>query len=164
MSSQQHRLRDLLTVAKATSGLTVRELADKAGLSSSTIQNYLDGRGRKTQIPDETLAQLARGFGIPYPRVRAAHLADQGLTEVPRQNAQEPGQGVVAAILADDRLLPEAREHLVRQYGLLLRIHGESEDQALRDQAAKAAADVTELEGRRRPAKATKRPAPKRRG
>lgn len=119
MSTPAPRVQDLLAAAKKASGRSIRDIAELSGLGTGTVSNYLNGVHRKNPIDDETLDKLSRGFGIPMPRLRAAHLAERGLTDADRDL---PDVDVVSAILADPDLLPEAKEHLVRQYGLLLRV------------------------------------------
>lgn len=121
MSSQQ-RLHDLLVTAPAASEMSVRDLAEKAGLSHGSIANYLAGR-IPAIMSDTTLEKLSRGFGIPFPRIKRAYLADRGLAlAAPEEPTIDPQERVIEAIKADPNLLPEAREHFLNQYKLLLRI------------------------------------------
>lgn len=119
--SSQHRVFDLLVAAQAVSELSARAIAEKSGLSHGTVSNYLAGKIPRT-ITDQTLDGLSKGFGIPLPRLRAAYLADRGLAPAESPEPTKDEDEVVQAILSDTRLLPEAKEHLVRQYGLLLRV------------------------------------------
>jgi transcriptional regulator with XRE-family HTH domain len=120
--SSQSRVQQLLQAAKAVSKLSVRDIAEKAGVSHGTVSNYINGADRKHPIPEDMLDKLAKGFGIPAPRLRAAHYADRGLIPAESAEPTKAGEDVISAVLADPDLLPEAKEHLVNQYGLLLRI------------------------------------------
>lgn len=58
--------------------------------------------------------------------VKSGHIdEDEAGGNVPAP-PQIPELDVIAAVKADANLLPEAKEHLTRQYGLLLRINGAS--------------------------------------
>lgn len=123
--SSQHRVLDLILGAQAASGLGVRALAAKSGLSHGTIGNYLKGQ-LPEHLSDDRLQQISRAWGIPFPRLKSAHLADLGVQPASGKEPTKAQDDVILAILADDRLLPEAKQHLVNQYGLLLRVQAAS--------------------------------------
>lgn len=81
MSSEQH-LNELLHDAKRRSGLSVRALAKKGGLSHGTVENVLKNAPRTHPIPEPTIDKLAKAFDVPAPRLRAAHYADLGIATV----------------------------------------------------------------------------------
>lgn len=123
--SSQNRLRDELRAAKAAAQLSGRAIAEKGGLSHGTVQNYLDG-AHPRHVPDDMLERLARGFGVPFPVLKRAHLDDLGLAQ--REEPEPTTSSIEAAILADDTLLPEARQHLLNQVGLLRRLSAPTTD------------------------------------
>lgn len=120
--SSSPKARAMLQAAKAT-GLTVDQICDRSGLSRGTVSNELNGTyQREGKISDGMVRKLAKGFGIPYRALQQAYDEDWEvgrLTALPtmRENIDVPG-----AILADTKLLPEARAHLINQYELLLRL------------------------------------------
>lgn len=123
------------------------ELARRAGINESQVSRWLRGIGQ----PDLTnLRRIAPVLGRPVLElaVAAGHLSPEEakLKEV-RPPEPQPVD-VLEAIRRDPDLLPEAREHLLNQYGLLLRIGGARETKP---------ADVLHL-----PRVARKRPGPKR--
>lgn len=137
--SSQSRVVELLQAAHADRRLTVREYADKSGLAHGTISNYLAGQIPKV-IPDDTLEKLARAFGIPLPRLEAAHLADRGLAKIPKEGVPaDPQQRVIEAIQDDPSLLPEAKAHFLNQYQLLLRLQGAEQPMTPDDKSAASA-------------------------
>lgn len=142
--SSQSRVTQLLQAAKATSKLSERAIAEKAGVSHGTVSNYLRGVERTHPIPDDMLDRLAKGFGIPAPRLRRAHLEDRGLSDAAgAEPTKWQADDVRAAILADPNLLPEAKEHLINQYGLLLRVQALAALESVPDAEAADRAGLT---------------------
>lgn len=98
------------------------DLAEHAGIAQSVISRWkTDG----AQPRVEALRDISTATGVPmlHLLVAAGHITPEeaALEDVdiaPHADALD----VVAAIKADDRLLPEAKRHLTSQYGLLLRI------------------------------------------
>lgn len=131
--SSHSRVLELIRAADAVQGLGVRGYAAKGDLSHGTISNYLAGKIPEA-LNDSRLEKISRAFSIPLPRLRAAHLADRGLALAePEEPTISPEDRVLDAIRADTRLLPEAREHLINQYGLLLRLRA----QVVQDEVSK---------------------------
>ena len=96
------------------------ELARQVGVDSSVVTGWKAGRQPST----DTLRAMSGATGIPLLRllVESGHL-DEAEAEghAPPLPAPVPPD-VLEAIASDPDLLPEAKEHLSRQYGLLLRI------------------------------------------
>lgn len=106
-----------LKAAREARGLKQYQVAEVLHVVPTTISSYEHGRIKKidedyipalARILRKTVQETRRGLGM-YVDEGAA---DEELTPV----------SVVEAILADPELLPEAKEHLTRQYGLLLRL------------------------------------------
>lgn len=82
--------------------------ARKAKLDPGTLGDFLDGRHWPQA---RTRNKIEKALGWPSGRI--SDLAD---------GIDPSNSGVVDAIRADTRLLPEARNHLLNQYHLLLRL------------------------------------------
>lgn len=116
--SNTRRLRTLIQSARDQHGWTYEEISNRTDrkLSKSLIHKLATETHREGLLPVEQLRALAQGLGMSFTEVRDAALTDLGLMD------DEPNVDVLAAIRRDQRLLPEAREHLLKQYGLLLRL------------------------------------------
>ena len=98
------------------------DLAEHTGIAQSVISRWkTDG----AQPRVEALRDISTATGVPmlHLLVAAGHItpeeaALQDVDITPRADALD----VIAAIKADEHLLPEAKRHLTSQYGLLLRI------------------------------------------
>lgn len=115
---QLQRLAKAVKSRRAELGLAQGTLSARGGPGVVTV-----GKIERAEIQHptaSTLAGLDRSLRWS-PGSAAAVLAG----EFPRPLAHDevdPSAAFIAAVEADDRLLPEAREHLIRQYGLLLRV------------------------------------------
>jgi transcriptional regulator with XRE-family HTH domain len=104
------------------------DLARRAGISEPMVSRWLRGQNQ----PDiENLRKLSPVLGIPVLTltVAAGHLSplEAKIREMPAPVPQEID--VPTAIREDRNLIPEAREHLERQYGLLVRLEERTEDE-----------------------------------
>ena len=124
---------------------TPTALAKASGVDQSVISRWIN-EGRTPTI--EALRKVAGPLKTPVLEllVDAGHLTRDEVH--PEAGAGEDEPDVLEAIRRDPKLLPEAREHLLNQYGLLRRIGAARDDDA----------DVLHL-----PRVARKRPGPKRR-
>lgn len=131
--SREGALHEVRRAVEAT-GLPLKVFAEQAGLDPGTLGDYLNGK-RKAQAPTRRKIEHALGW-------EPGRILDL---------ERDPDPGPVAealeeAILADTRLLPEARAHLLNQLELLLRLQaatppGFLEQQERRRQEAQAEAD-----------------------
>lgn len=121
------------------------KFAEKAGIDPGTLGDFLDG-ARWAQPRTRTKIEKALG----WPAGLIMDIADGVLQEVP-----PPVFDVIHAIRNDPNLLPEAREHLERQYGLLLRVKAAEPREAV--QARATGERLAELRARRQPKKAKDR-------
>lgn len=94
--------------------------AKAAKLDAGTLGDFLDGN-RWPQ--DRTMTKIEQALGKPVGWITDLREGRGGRPELTAEDA------VIAAILADPNLLPEAKTHLVNQYGLLLRIQGTPAEQ-----------------------------------
>ncbi len=123
---------------RKSAGLTQEELAVLLGTSTGLVGNYEQGR---TWFPDDKVTPLARVLKLSRVEVRRAlglHVDDDAVDDRPPS-----APSVLDAILADPTLLPEAKRHLVNQYGLLQRLQA-ADPSALQKDAAEHA---TEFDG-----------------
>lgn len=138
------------------SGMSLRVFADDRRIAYSTLRRYYDKNLRPLSQPPrkETLRELALALDVPLREVEQAALESLSYRQTPPQ--LEPGattpapeeDAVVRAILADPNLLPEAKQHLVNQYGLLLRIQGSPAQQKAETTEA-TLADLRTMRSRR---------------
>lgn len=112
------------------------EFAELAGISRKTLVDFIEGR-RWPHGPNRTKVEAALG----WPVGRIADIATG------RASPDNDSSSTEEAIRADPKLLPEAREHLLNQYRLLLRIRSEAE-QAARAQVEAADRAVLDEVGR----------------
>jgi transcriptional regulator with XRE-family HTH domain len=68
---------DLIKLARAKAGLTLRELAERAGTSHSTLAAYEQGRVTPTVATAERIVRSA-GFDLQLRLVPAVHDPDRG--------------------------------------------------------------------------------------
>lgn len=143
----------------ADSGLSLRAFAQQRRIPYSTVRYYNDKRLAPLSQPPrkETLRELALALDVPLGEVEQAALESLSYRAAPAK--LEPGTttaddhdrplllDVVEAIRADPHLLPEAKEHLERQYGLLLRVQAEGVREAREEHAAREA-QVSRLKSR----------------
>lgn len=120
-----------LEAARVGLGLSKRAAAKRAEMSEGRWRQVVTGRQSAggVAIPvnprPETVTSMARAVGLdPNVALELAGLeaAEGGATEA---DSGAPHASVVDAIASDPDLLPEAKEHLTRQYGLLLRVRGD---------------------------------------
>jgi len=97
--------------------LSQNELMHRAGLAGTFMTNLR--RGADVQIG--SLAKLATAMGMSLTEL----LNNAGLG-----GEQSARPDIVELIRTDPNLLPEAKRHLVNQYGLLLRVSALDEDEA----------------------------------
>lgn len=100
------------------------ELMERAKLSGT----FLTGLRRGADVQLSSLEKLAEAMGMDLIQLLAAARGE----EIGVAAGATSSVDVIAAVDADPNLLPEAKKHLVNQYGLLLRIQGD---------AARAASD-----------------------
>lgn len=134
--------------AVEASQLGVYGFADRAGVDPGTLRDFLDG----TRWPQsKNRNKIERALGWPDGRI--TDLAD-GVTPIEEpvavvtrrpQSLPEPSPELLAAIEADDRLLPEAKLHLVNQIGLLLRLQGTRDEVAEQHRLSREEAEETPL-------------------
>ena len=135
----------------AAHGKGLRGFADDRGIPYSTIRYYHQADLEPLpQMPrPETRRQLAEALRISLDELEQAAVESlaarydavrsQPTTELDLVDKTIRHAGTVAdAIRADPNLLPEAKEHLLRQYALLLRIRAETEEHV--------AADIVDIE------------------
>lgn len=146
--NQPNQLGQQLRSLREGRGWTVRHAAEIAGVTEGTWRLYEKGArsvGNGLTVPVNYQAATIRAM---------ASALEADVEPLLTLAAQAPGPSaeavsdVVRAILEDPFLLPEAREHLVRQYGLLLRVGSSAtpEQQA----AAVDAQGVTDIRSRPR--------------
>ncbi len=132
---------DWLRSEREAKGLNQKQFAALVGVSNGSISSY--ERGVSAPTADSTCEQIARVLGKSTVEVRRRF----GLYVPPdAQDGPPPPPSVLEAILADRTLLPEAKEHLVRQYGLLQRLQA-AEPSALQKDTADNAADWDRWDG-----------------
>lgn len=123
MARKRDRLQtagEWLAAARGQAHLTQKQLAALLGISGAHVSNYERGI---SAFPDDQTKRLADALGRDELDVR------RGLgMYVPGDLDQYVD--VPAAILRDPHLIPEARQHLLNQYQLLLRIHSSPEQEA----------------------------------
>lgn len=163
------------------SGLSLRTFAHERRIPYSTIRYYHDKRLRPLSQPprQETLRELALALNVSLGEVEQAALESLSYRAPapklePRTTTAEDLEperplllDVVEAIRADPHLLPEAKEHLERQYGLLLRVQAEGAKEAREEHAARedqlGRLRSREKEPASKPKKATPRKTPTKR-
>ena len=101
-------------------GLTQSDLAHLLGVSNASLSAYERG---VSSPDDRTIEGIARLAHQPVSEVRARW----GLYNHGAPDEAPPTTSVLEAIVADPDLLPEAKEHLTRQYALLLRVQAQPE-------------------------------------
>lgn len=134
-------LGDYIRQARERRGMTQGELAQAVGVSMRTVGNWERGQA----VPRSSLTRVEDLLGPLDEAAGALPPAAQSLIEMIRN---------------DPDLLPEAKEHLERQYGLLRRL---KETPPVQQQAAKVAADVADLSAHRTASTSAKDATPKRR-
>jgi transcriptional regulator with XRE-family HTH domain len=106
-----NRLQQLVRDRMDERGMSYRELAEKAGVASSTIHSLVT-RPYDRQTPQpETLEGLARGLDLPYDVLEraAAGVAGYRVEDVP---SLDPDVEIVAALAG--QLDPDGRRELTR--------------------------------------------------
>ena len=143
------------------SGLSLRVFADDRRIAYSTLRRYYDKNLAPLSQPPrkETLRELALALDVPLREVEQAALESLSYRATPPQlepgaTTPAPEEAVIHAVLADPLLLPEAKQHLINQYGLLLRIQGSPAQQ----QAETTAANLEDLRKIREAKRGAKRP------
>src|SRR5690348_14348892 len=119
----ENYLRDAMSAAKIPNAA---ELSRLTGVNESQISRWLRGVGQ----PDvSNLRRLSPALNIPILEllVAAGHITSGEAKIRDVQPPQRIHTDVITAIREDEKLIPEAREHLERQYGLLSRLHDESD-------------------------------------
>lgn len=113
----------LRAAMKAKGYANAADLARQSGLNETQISRWMRGQGQPSLA---NLRRLVPALGRPMLEltVAAGHLDPdeaQMKTRPEPPSVTEP-LSVVTAISEDRELIPEAREHLLNQYGLLLRL------------------------------------------
>lgn len=111
--------------ALAERGWTAADLMRETGLDSGTVGDFLAGT-RWPQAP--TRGKIERALGWDYGSIQLiaeGEAPPRSLTPPPDESSAVP-LDVIDAILADPYLLPEAKEHFLSQYTLLLRVQAMS--------------------------------------
>lgn len=153
--------------AREARGLSVRAAARDAGFSEGQWRQMEKGYRQVTaavRVPThpkvDTVRAAARAVGLDVAMAlelaghftAAAAAAELGrVGDVDAQHDEPPIFDVVHAIRNDPDLLPEAKEHLERQYGLLLRVQAARSPDAVRAEVTEA--KVTRLRAGRQPSK-----------
>jgi hypothetical protein len=106
-------------------GWTPKDVEDR-GVAHATLHRYMNPVELKQPPRSSVLQSLASALDLPLARVQRAAVESVGY-EYHEAESPEPTNpaDVEAAIRNDPGLLPEARDHLLSQYRLLLRIRGE---------------------------------------
>lgn len=139
--------------ALAAKGWNPADLSRAAGVDQGTVLDFLNGnrtpqiktRGRMEQAvgwPAGTLDDIAAGHEPPLVELDEQDDEQDGgrhLTVAPDVPPENP---VLEAIRNDPHLLPEAKEHLLNQYGLLLRVAALSEESARLPHVARRSSDA----------------------
>lgn len=99
--------------------LTQTDVASRGGPSLPTIQSI--EAARTDRYKSRTLHDLEDALGWTRGSV---DLVLEGKEPGLLVTQGDEASSVIAAVLADPHLLPEAKQHLVNQYGLLLRVQG----------------------------------------
>lgn len=119
-------------------GWTQQRLAQEAGVSANVVSRIRQGGSAEVS----SLNGIARALGATLPQM----LTEAGYGPADGSEADHPR--VLDAIAADPDLLPEAKDHLTRQYGLLLRVRSDDVS-ARRARKQGAAADQAARRGSR---------------
>lgn len=110
---------------------SLRTYAQMRGVAYSTLRRYYDKNLSPLRQPPrrETLRELALALDVPLGEVEQAALESLSYRSSPvklepraTNNQSRPAGDIIAAIEQNDELLPEAKEHLINQVGLLLRV------------------------------------------
>lgn len=98
-------------------------LAEDADVSLSVISRALN-EGRTPDVDSLRNIGHVLGYSLGEMLIRAGKATADELPVRAKSNTPEGGRrpGVIEAIDNDDQLLPEAKKHLVNQYGLLIRL------------------------------------------
>jgi hypothetical protein len=117
--SNTRRLRALIQAVRDQHGWSYDEISQRTGrkLGKSLVHKLATETSRDDLLPVDQIRALAIGLDVSFAEVRDAALADLGFLD-----GEDTEPDVAAVIRSDLRLLPEAREHLLRQYALLLRL------------------------------------------
>lgn len=111
------KLAEYIDQWRVDNGLSQNELMYRAGLAGTFMTNLR--RGADVQIG--SLVKLAEAMGMSL----AELLMNAGQAgELPER------PDIIELIRTDPKLLPEAKQHLMNQYGLLLRVSAVEEDRA----------------------------------
>ncbi len=147
---------DWLRSEREGRGLSQKQFAALVGVSNGSVSSY--ERGVSAPTADSTCEQIARVLGKSTVEVRRRF----GLYVPPDAEDGPPAPpSVLEAIFADRTLLPEAKEHLVRQYALLQRLQAAEPSALQKDMAEHAAAfDQWERDETVRPASTATDQAP----
>lgn len=117
--SNTRRLRTLIQSVRDQTGWSYDEISKRAGrkIGKSLVHKLATETSRDDLLPVDQMRALAEGLGVTFAEVRFAALADLGWLD-----DEEVRVDVPAVIRSDTALLPEAREHLLKQYALLRRL------------------------------------------
>ncbi len=102
--------------SREAAGLVQADLARELGVVPATISSYETGRNG---LDERHIPALARTLGKTVTETRRA-LGRYVPEDAPNEPPARPS--VLRAIMADPTLLPEAKAHLISQYGLLQRL------------------------------------------
>lgn len=135
------RLAEAVKNRREELGLTQGGLGSRGGPGVVTVGKI--ERAEIQQPQPATLAGLDRSLRWAQGSA-AAVLAGQEPT--PLQDGDvDPSASFIAAVEADDRLLPEAKEHLIKQYALLLRVQSATPVPSKREADARDQRTLAEL-------------------
>lgn len=126
--TQDAARREVRRAVEATQ-LSRRAFAERAKVDPKTLGDFLDGR-RWAQQP--TRNKIERALGWPSGRITDLAEGSQNAVRLP---LPPPPLDLFAAIDGEVRLLPEVKEHLKKQVGLLLRVQA-LDPMALADEPA----------------------------
>lgn len=104
-----------LQAARKARGMTGRRLSELTGVAQSSVTRWEAG-GRIEEENSQRIIEVLGLDPLEWSQLYANPNAPIFWVE------EQGDDAVVVAIRDDDRLLPEAREHLIRQYQLLLRV------------------------------------------
>lgn len=137
-----NQLGEMLTQVRKSKKLGQRQASRLIGISDTWLRWIEKGEqpfkgGTAPVRPGvETCFDIAAAYGLEASDVLALAGHDpesvRPIPAAPKPSPVEPMEAVIDAILADRRLVPEARMHLANQYALLLRIGADRTDTDVR--------------------------------
>lgn len=130
-------LQSLITGRMREQGWEPKDV-EARGVKHATLHRYMNPVELRQLPRRDVLESLAEGLVLPYDRVLQAAKDTVGWTAgqsaplhaVPDSEPDVPD--LIAAVRAHPGLLPEAKEHLINQIGLLLRVQAAAGPDAVR--------------------------------